>query len=263
MLSLINSLIKLLPDSLFVQLKNLQGVNKGASERYYSISGKIKVSDGELFWATHRNRCHLYSEGLAHRGKSIGKSYLLSNIAFNNRDVIIDCGANMGDLQLFFWDLAVDITYIGIEPNPIDFECLSENKLGSSSVLNLALWKEKGSLKFWVDSKSASSSLIEPPTFTEIITVNAVRLDQIELPSKVKLLKIEGEGAEPEILLGSSGILYKVEYISVDVGPERGVEQTSTRNDVTDFLLKNNFEIVQENPYHRKTILFKNRTQID
>jgi FkbM family methyltransferase len=263
MRSLLALLIKKAPDSLFVQLKNLQGIFKGASERYLSINGKIQVSDGELSWTTHRHRCHLYSGGFTHRGRSIGKSYLLSNIAFNNRDVVIDCGANMGDLQLYFWDLGSDITYIGIEPNPIDFECLSENKLGSVSLLNLALWNEKSSLRFWVDSKSASSSLIEPPSFTEIITVDAVRLDQLALPPKIKLLKIEGEGAEPEILFGCSGILHKVEFISADVGPERGVDQTSTRNDVIDYLVKNNFEIVEENPHHRKTILFKNKTQID
>ena len=263
MRSLVNSLIKKAPDSLFVQLKNLQGIFKKAPERYLSINGKIQVSDRKVFWTTHRNRCHLYSGGFTHRGRSIGKSYLLSNIAFNNLDVVIDCGANMGDLQLFFWDLGTAITYIGIEPNPIDFECLSENRLGSASLLNLALWNEKGSLKFWVDSKSASSSLIEPPSFTEVITVDAVRLDQLALPPRIKLLKVEGEGAEPEILFGCSGILHKVEFISVDVGPERGVDQTSTRNDVIDYLVENNFEIVEENPYHRKTILFKNKTQID
>ena len=257
-----NSLIKNLPDSLYVRLKNLQGIFRGTSERYLSIDGKIRVSDRELFWTTHRNRCHLYSGGFTHRGRSIGKSYLLNNIAFNNRDVVIDCGANMGDLQLFFWDLGIDITYIGIEPNPTDFECLSENKLGSASFLNLALWNEKGCLKFWVDSMSASSSLIEPPGYTEIIRVDTVRLDQLSLPSRIKLLKIEGEGAEPEILLGCSGILHKVEFISADVGPERGVDQTSTRNDVVDYLLEKNFEIIEENRYHRKTILFVNKTLI-
>jgi FkbM family methyltransferase len=261
--SLRNSLIEKFPDSLYILLKNLKGVFKAAPERYLSVKGNIQVRDGDLLWTTHRNRCHLYSEGLTHRGRSIGKSYLLSNIAFNNRDVVIDCGANMGDLQLFFWDLGIEITYIGIEPNPIDFECLSQNKFGSTTFLNLALWNEKGSLKFWVDSESASSSLIEPPSFTEIITVDAMRLDQLALPSKIKLLKVEGEGAEPEILLGCSGILHKVEFISADVGPERGVDQTSTRNDVIDYLAKNNFEIVEENPYHRKTILFKNKIHIN
>lgn len=216
-----------------------------------------------MLWTTHRNRCHLYSKGLLPRGTSIGKTYLLYNVAFRDGDVVIDCGANMGDLQLYFLSLGIDINYVGIEPNPIDFECLFENKKGSASVLNFALWNEKGNLKFWVDSKTASSSLIEPPSFTEIINVDAIRLDQLTLPSRIKLLKIEGEGAEPEILFGCSGILERIEFISADVGPERGVDQTSTKKDVVDYLVKNNFEIIEENRYHRKTILFKNKTLVD
>jgi FkbM family methyltransferase len=244
-------------------LKNLQGLLNGTSERYKSMSGKIQVRHKGMFWTTHRNRCHLYSKGLHQRGEAIGKTYLLYNITFSDRDVVIDCGANMGDLQLFFWNLGIHITYIGIEPNPKDFECLSENEIGSASILNLALWNERGSLKFWVDSKSASSSLIEPPSFTEIINVEAVRLDQITLPPKIRLLKVEGEGAEPEILLGCAGILDRVEFISADVGPERGVNQASTREDVVDYLIKNNFEIIEENRYYRKTILFRNKTLAD
>ncbi len=193
----------------------------------------------------------------------MGKAYLLYNITFSDGDVVIDCGANMGDLQLYFLNLGIDITYFGIEPNPIDFECLSKNKIGSASFLNLALWNERGSLKFWVDSLTASSSLIEPPSFTEIINVEAVRLDQITLPPKIRLLKVEGEGAEPEILLGCAGILNRVEFISADVGPERGVNQDSTREDVVNYLIKNKFEIIEENRYYRKTILFRNKTLVD
>ena len=39
-------------------------------------------------------------------------------------------------------------------------------------------------------------------------------------------------------------LFYKIEYISVDVGPERGIEQISTKAPVTELLLQNNFEIV-------------------
>jgi FkbM family methyltransferase len=263
MVSLRNLFINKLPNSFFTLLKNVQGSLNGTPERYSSIAGKIQVRHKEMLWTTHRNRCHLYSKGFSQRGEAMGKTYLLYNITFSDRDVVIDCGANMGDLQLFFMNLGVDITYLGIEPNPIDFECLSENEIGSASFLNLALWNEKGSLKFWVDSKTASSSLIEPPSFTEIINVEAVRLDQLTLPPRIKLLKVEGEGAEPEILLGCAGILNKIEFISADVGPERGVNQVSTREDVVDYLVKNNFEIIEENRYHRKTVLFRNKTLAD
>ena len=254
-----NAFVAKFPDVLFVQIKNIQSLLKGKTERYVSNRGTIEIKDRDIRWTTHRNRSHLYSEGFLHRGEAIGKSYLLENINFKNGDTVIDCGANMGDLQLYFRNKRLEVRYIAIEPNPIDFACLSKNMVGDSTCLNYALWDERGKLKFWVDSNSASSSLIEPPNFTDIIIVEAVRLDQLNIPGPIKLLKVEGEGAEPEILLGSSELFNSIEYISVDVGPERGVHQTSTREDVIVYLTQNNFEIVLENPYHRKTILFKRR----
>ena len=256
--ALVHRLIDKLPDSLFVHIKNVHFMTQKRPLKFTSMNNQIQVLSGTEKWTTHRSRTHLYTQGLKHRGFSIGKSYLLEFIDFKDGDVVIDCGANMGDLQLWFRSRNFAIEYIGIEPNPVDFACLAKNVSSNPRPLNLALWDASGELKFWVDSKSASSSLIEPPTFTEIIRVKSVRLDELELPQKIKLLKVEGEGAEPEILRGAQDLLDRIEWITVDVGPERGVEQTSTREDVVDFLTSNGFEIKIENPFHRKTILFKN-----
>jgi FkbM family methyltransferase len=247
-----------LPDIVYVILKNRQFRFQKSSVRYVSRNGMIEIKDANLLWITHRNRAHLYSRGLLERGASIGKSYLLDNIEFAEGDTVVDCGANMGDLQLWFKNKRIQVNYLGIEPNPLDFDCLSKNMLTGSSCLNLALWKESGSLKFWIDSKSASSSLIEPPNFSKTTTVKASRLDELQMPERIKLLKVEGEGAEPEILFGAVDFLSRIEFISVDVGPERGIEQATTRSEVFNFLQDNHFKLILENPYHRKTALFTN-----
>jgi hypothetical protein len=78
------------------------------------------------------------------------------------------------------------------------------------------------------------------------------------MPERIKLLKVEGEGAEPEILFGAVDFLSRIEFISVDVGPERGIEQATTRSEVFNFLQDNHFKLILENPYHRKTALFTN-----
>jgi len=256
--TLLQSIVEKFPDRSFVIAKNAQFYIQKRPLRFKSENSQILIANGMETWTTHRSRTHLYAFGFEHRGSSIGKSYLLENIDFKEGDVVIDCGANMGDLHLWFKSRNLRVQYIGIEPNPIDFACLSRNVPGNLRPLNLALWNISGELKFWVDSNSASSSLIEPPNYSEIISVKSVRLDELELPQKIKLLKVEGEGAEPEILLGASNILKRIEWISVDVGPERGIEQASTRDDVVTFLTSNSFEIAIENPFHRKTILFRN-----
>ena len=43
-----------------------------------------------------------YNKGLAYRGNEIAISYGIDKIKFNENDKVIDCGANVGDLFLFF-----------------------------------------------------------------------------------------------------------------------------------------------------------------
>ena len=263
-MNVLRVLLKKLPIKLYVCIISISKNLKNRKTHLATDGNFIKVNDlgKNLTWYVHRERLHLYLNGLEERGNSIGKSYLLGDIRFDDGDVVLDCGANMGDLQLYFYSKGIKINYIGFEPNPLDYNCLSKNLLNDSKSINLALWNSKSELKFYVDSKSASSSLIEPPFFSEIISVSASRLDEIQLPSLIKLFKVEGEGAEPEILLGSINILDRIEYVSVDAGPERGILQSSTKTEVMDILEKNGFSLVKENPFHRKTILFRNNKLI-
>ena len=60
----------------------------------------------------------------------------------------------------------------------------------------------------------------------------------------IKLLKLEAEGGEPEVLLGSSTILNHIEFISADLGFERGLNSESTLPAVSNFLLPMGFRFV-------------------
>ncbi len=73
----------------------------------------------------------------------------------------------------------------------------------------------------------------------------------------MKLLKLEAEGAEPEILAGVEKRLPLIEYISADLGPERGVDQESTAAAAIDYLLARNFRLIDVY-CDRVTCLFKN-----
>ena len=63
---------------------------------------------------------------------------------------------------------------------------------------------------------------------------------------KIKLLKLEAEGAEPEIVQGIGEKLDLIEYISADLGFERNRE--STFAPVTNYLLERNFEVINIYP---------------
>ena len=199
-----------------------------------------------------------YGRGIEQRGMKLGADYLLPMLSFQNGDVIIDCGANTGDLKLYFKFINVDVHYVGIEPGPGEYKVMSLNT-APSETHNVGLWNEDGELTFYVSSKGADSSLIEPPTYESVTKVPTRRLDGLVDFPRIKLLKIEAEGAEPEALEGAVGLLDRIEYISADLGGERGLDQVSTLAPATNFLLSNGFELVAVN-HTRIVALFRNRS---
>lgn len=107
----------------------------------------------------------------------------------------------------------------------------------------MGLWNEDSSLQLFISSRNADSSFFQPETFTATCTIPTKRLDAI-IDQPIRLLKLEAEGAEPEVLQGCMGLLERIDYISADLGFERGPEQESTLAPVTNFLLANGFEMV-------------------
>jgi FkbM family methyltransferase len=181
---------------------------------------------------------------------------MIGLIPFSAGDLVVDCGASMGDLENYLRQNEPDVSYIGFEANPNDFICFQRN-VGPERARNIGLWNEVGSIPFYVNDSFASSSFIQPPEFTEIVNITASTLSA-EFPSRrIRLLKLEAEGAEPEVLAGAIDVLENIDFITADVGPERGVSEEETRDFVVNFLLNAGFELIQEKSGYRKIVLFK------
>jgi FkbM family methyltransferase len=199
-----------------------------------------------------------YAKGIVARAERLGKDYLLEHIDFKDGDIVIDCGANVGDFNLYFRSKNIRIEYVGIEPGQNEFAVLQRN-VAPATAYNLGLWHDDGELTFYVSSKHADSSLIEPPQYDSVAKVPIRRLDKLVDFPRIRLFKVEAEGAEPEVLEGAKGLFSRIDYISADLGGERGVEQTSTFAPVTNFLLNNGFELVDVN--HTRVVgLFINKS---
>ncbi len=224
---------------------NLQRIYKAESSRHI-----------RYFFAKEQN-WNSYQGGLSNRAQQLGRAYFCHLIDFKENDLIIDCGANVGDLELYFQENNFRIRYVGIEPSPREYICLKKN-VNRSQTYNIGLWSVESSLSFFVSSDNADSSFIEPIRYSEFVSVTTKRLDTL-FSEPVKLLKIEAEGAEPEALLGCSQLLAKIEYISADLGFERGVLQESTLAPVTNYLIQNGFELITVG-YPRIVALFKRRS---
>ena len=74
---------------------------------------------------------------------------------------------------------------------------------------------------------------------------------------KNKTYKIRSRGFEIEILHGLKKYLNKVEYITVDCGFERGLDQNSTIAECSNYLINNNFKMINFGA-PRIVTLFKN-----
>lgn len=198
-----------------------------------------------------------YEYGLVQRANLLGNAYRLDQIEFHDGDTVIDCGANVGDLRLWFHVHGPAIRYRAFEPSPIEFGCLSMN-CADDECHNVGLWNADGEMQFYVSSQGADSSLIEPVAYDNIITVRTQKLATF-VDGPVKLLKLEAEGAEPEILEGAEDVLSRIQYISADLGFERGVECESTLVPVTNFLVSRGFEMVAVG-HRRIYALFRNKS---
>lgn len=225
-------------------------------QKNYSIYTAIEGNLKHVF-LNRRQALNAYRQGLVARSKYMSDTYHLSSIDFKEGDVIIDCGANVGDLLLYFRDTFKPVVYYGIEPSPSEFKCLMINA-GLNKCYNLGLWNDTGILDFYVSSDGADSSFIRPRDFSHIVSIESKRLDDLSLQhDRIKLLKLEAEGGEPEVLLGAEKLLSRVEYVSADLGFERGEAQKSTLCPVSNLLYKNGFVMVDISA-GRMVTLFKN-----
>jgi len=245
---------------IFCLLFNIKAMIRRKDARFnFNPAKKIywaKSASYQLYFYSKEHAQFAYNDGIKTRALGLGNDYLLPQINFKDGDVVVDCGANVGDLNLYFKENKIKIEYIGIEPSPLEYECLSIN-VNPSETHNIGLWNDDGLLRFYVSSKCGDSSFIAPPSYDDIIKIPAKRLDSF-FDKKIKLLKIEAEGAEPEALMGCEKIFHKIEYISADLGPERGIDQTTTLVTVINLLLAKNFEFI-DIYYDRLVALFRNK----
>lgn len=251
-----------LPNALYCMLINLRCSFRGRSFRL-STSDKHPYFDGKdkdgVVAIARRNRFKRYDRGVARWTDYLARGYCLDHIDFNKNDVVIDCGANIGEIGM--WSKQFGVKYIPFEPEAAEADCCDLNNFdGEKQTQKNALWYEKTTLEFFSKPDSADSSAIEINDYSEVKRIEAVTLDGFVKEhkiKKVKLLKLEAEGAEPEVLKGSLKTLKSIEYVSTDCGFERGKNQDATFNEVNEILVENGFYIVTAN-LKRPVFLYRN-----
>tara|TARA_B100001996_G_scaffold383048_1_gene377087 strand:- start:7721 stop:8560 length:840 start_codon:yes stop_codon:yes gene_type:complete len=190
--------------------------------------------------------------------KRLIDSYCLESIKINDGDTILDCGANVGELNIALKDMQIFVNYIGFEPDPDTFKCLKLNNPEEQNLFHMnALSNKDGSKEFYIDNYGGNSSLVKFGD-SDSIKVSTITLDSLNLKKKIKLFKIDAEGFEPEVLKGSINTLKLINFVSVDYGHERGENQESTIVDVNNLLSEYNFKLIKFSE-HRLIGLYENQ----
>ena len=218
-----------------------------------------ELNSRQCIQVLEKSRLSWYFGGIRNRLNSLGAQYFLDRIRFSREDTFVDCGANIGELGLYFRGNGVDINYIGFEPSEDEFYCCQYNN-SDAQIFRCGLLDMTGTTEFFVKSDTADSSVFPMRHFRKRQTISVCRLDDVfgDLGVRfIKCLKVEAEGAEPEVLVGAQATLPKVAYVAVDAGPERGVTQENTVVQVLDIMRDSGFSLRHFGP-ERLTMLFEN-----
>tara|TARA_B100000767_G_scaffold264167_1_gene278737 strand:- start:202 stop:1020 length:819 start_codon:yes stop_codon:yes gene_type:complete len=241
---------------LFVFFFNLISIFFRSKNKIFIKNDYYYNTEKEWRFFHKKQGLYSYGRGFKKRKDMLLSSYLIKDLEFKDDDIVIDIGANNGDFYLCF---DKKIKYYAYEPSPIVFSNLEYN-IKNQNLYNLGVSNSEGhKIDFYLNDEFGDSSIIPMNGYTKKISIETTTLDnEIEkIQKKIKLIKVEGEGFEPEILQGLKKYLNYVEYITIDCGYERGVNQESTLSECSNYLMKNNFKMI-DSGLPRIVILFKN-----
>jgi FkbM family methyltransferase len=206
-----------------------------------------------------QGRYNRYKRGIKRGIDALASDYHLDTLEGLHGGTFVDCGANVGELGM--WAKLQNMNYIAFEPEHLEADCCDQNNFGGKALtIRKALWKENAKLQFFHKASTADSSTIEIENYDSKTVISAVKLDDAIAVSKFPrpiLLKLEAEGAEPEVLEGAQNSLKLIDYIAVDCGYERGKNQDHTFLEVNKILTSSGFTIARAKFKSRVTILFE------
>ena len=196
---------------------------------------EIRV-DGQSIFAPWIHRWRYYREGFEKRLDTVCARYGLGDLhPYGEGEWVIDVGAYMGELTIRM--LRNGFNVLSFEPDPEAARCLRKNLEchgpGSKEwIVDTRVCSDRyGQVTFHSEPHGADSSIFPSVARpSRAVRLDGARLDDIveerlgERP--VRGLKVDAEGAEPEVLAGAPRLLERIPVVSVDAGYERRGEPT-------------------------------------
>jgi FkbM family methyltransferase len=187
----------------------------------YGVKLRFKTEDAV-------GRC-IYKTGTYER---VLTNYLTRYIPFEERDIFVDVGANIGWYSLVMSKVMPPTCRIyAFEPDQLNSEILRQNRdlnrCSNLEIITKALGEESGraTLFLYPDKNRGRHSMIPLGGNDEQRTIEVVSLDDyfkeqgVDV-TKIKLLKIDIEGFEYPALLGAKMALQNIPNVLMEYSPE-------------------------------------------
>jgi FkbM family methyltransferase len=204
-------------------------------------------SEFEIFNSRPR-RIPRYRKGIKSHCEYLLASYCLDELNIPDNSIIVDVGANVGELSYLLNKKSNNAQIIAIEPDPQDFRDLVDNIDRSfHTLLNTAVANYIGYIDLYMNNDFGNTSFFPTRRAKFKMLSTCTTLDEIYI-NKIKggsvfLIKLEAEGLEPEVLQGALLTLSNTKYLCCDTGPERMGKKTF--REVDDFLHQRDFLLVR------------------
>jgi FkbM family methyltransferase len=170
---------------------------------------------------------------------------------------LIDVGANKGQFALATISMFPNVKIYCFEPLPAPCATLRAWSTPYSDQITIhqyALASTRGSSKFYVTNRNDSSSFFEPGKpqqaigidTTETIEVATERLDSVldkSVLTSPSLLKLDVQGGELDVLIGSEGVLPFVDYVYLELSFISLYKGQPLFDDLYSFMIRQGFRL--------------------
>ena len=175
-------------------------------EKRINWAANVEFDNSTGFYRYNRFGNYIYIRHPRHFLKEKDLLWLCEQIFFHyyrptNGDVVIDLGAGYGEEAVYLSTFAPGVRYIGVEPQPVVYECLANTfkDLGEGFVASPYVVTNRESVKFTSWFSYAKVGEI-PEGYIEVPTMKWADFLQYYNIDKIDLFKMNIEGAEKEIM---------------------------------------------------------------
>lgn len=186
----------------------------------------------------------------------------LRNIALAKGDIVIDAGANVGEVSKYFCESGAEV--YAFEPNPYAFKKLSERFADKPNVhcVEQGVAEKSGTMKLYLHEYSSKdeiywstgSSLLSGKSNVledKYVEVEVIDLCQFikNLCRRVRILKMDVEGAECGILkrIIHEGLVDRIDHLFIETHEEQIPELKEATDEIRNLIEKRGIKNINLN----------------